>query len=126
MIRRPPRSTLFPYTTLFRSGVSRGECTLCGGWWRTVKVLKEAWRWKSCTRGGDRRGRSSDAWPRTLSSVPSSSTELPHEHWPESNALRKERYEEFASGRHHRCRSRHADRYCCRRTVGGIAGPCVG
>src|SRR3712207_8114730 len=29
MIRRPPRSTLFPYTTLFRSGpypgVSRGE-----------------------------------------------------------------------------------------------------
>src|ERR1039458_4759492 len=23
MIRRPPRSTLFPYTTLFRSGVSR-------------------------------------------------------------------------------------------------------
>src|SRR3712207_7966005 len=25
MIRRPPRSTLFPYTTLFRSGVDRGE-----------------------------------------------------------------------------------------------------
>src|ERR1039457_7535529 len=24
MIRRPPRSTLFPYTTLFRSGGSRG------------------------------------------------------------------------------------------------------
>src|SRR6266496_4847037 len=24
MIRRPPRSTLFPYTTLFRSGRSRG------------------------------------------------------------------------------------------------------
>src|SRR3712207_8947886 len=24
MIRRPPRSTLFPYTTLFRSGVLRG------------------------------------------------------------------------------------------------------
>src|SRR3712207_9519077 len=24
MIRRPPRSTLFPYTTLFRSGASRG------------------------------------------------------------------------------------------------------
>src|SRR2546430_17170125 len=23
MIRRPPRSTLFPYTTLFRSGVTR-------------------------------------------------------------------------------------------------------
>src|SRR3712207_8863138 len=25
MIRRPPRSTLFPYTTLFRSGGDRGE-----------------------------------------------------------------------------------------------------
>src|SRR5256885_10209995 len=27
MIRRPPRSTLFPYTTLFRS---RGTCPVCG------------------------------------------------------------------------------------------------
>src|SRR3712207_8760356 len=25
MIRRPPRSTLFPYTTLFRSGGARGH-----------------------------------------------------------------------------------------------------
>src|SRR2546426_1693697 len=25
MIRRPPRSTLFPYTTLFRSGLARGQ-----------------------------------------------------------------------------------------------------
>src|SRR2546430_6353262 len=25
MIRRPPRSTLFPYTTLFRSPASRGQ-----------------------------------------------------------------------------------------------------
>src|SRR5260221_12544217 len=25
MIRRPPRSTLFPYTTLFRSAVKKGE-----------------------------------------------------------------------------------------------------
>src|SRR3712207_7452258 len=24
MIRRPPRSTLFPYTTLFRSGIAKG------------------------------------------------------------------------------------------------------
>src|SRR5258708_36653424 len=29
MIRRPPRSTLFPYTTLFRSAPSLG-CTLTG------------------------------------------------------------------------------------------------
>src|SRR2546430_7469912 len=26
MIRRPPRSTLFPYTTLFRSGYARRRC----------------------------------------------------------------------------------------------------
>src|SRR3712207_8754160 len=28
MIRRPPRSTLFPYTTLFRSGRARGDGVL--------------------------------------------------------------------------------------------------
>src|SRR5260221_6812829 len=41
MIRRPPRSTLFPYTTLFRShptqGPSaggRGRCRTPESWWR--------------------------------------------------------------------------------------------
>src|SRR5256885_10596412 len=29
MIRRPPRSTLFPYTTLFRSGVDGPHGPLC-------------------------------------------------------------------------------------------------
>src|SRR5258706_11988092 len=35
MIRRPPRSTLFPYTTLFRSRPARsaGSCGIC--WSRT-------------------------------------------------------------------------------------------
>src|SRR2546427_6111369 len=33
MIRRPPRSTLFPYTTLFRSA-SRPE-------WRTIRAVRE-------------------------------------------------------------------------------------
>src|SRR3712207_8763501 len=28
MIRRPPRSTLFPYTTLFRSNLSRWRCPM--------------------------------------------------------------------------------------------------
>src|SRR5208282_318710 len=32
MIRRPPRSTLFPYTTLFRSCSSRGCCRVRGNW----------------------------------------------------------------------------------------------
>src|SRR3954449_12556204 len=31
MIRRPPRSTLFPYTTLFRSGGARGHQHVCRG-----------------------------------------------------------------------------------------------
>src|SRR5687768_18069401 len=31
MIRRPPRSTLFPYTTLFRSGVPDPESVLAAG-----------------------------------------------------------------------------------------------
>src|SRR3712207_7554118 len=31
MIRRPPRSTLFPYTTLFRSVVDRLEAQLAAG-----------------------------------------------------------------------------------------------
>src|SRR2546430_12944720 len=30
MIRRPPRSTLFPYTTLFRSDVAPGGVGQCG------------------------------------------------------------------------------------------------
>src|SRR2546425_4066443 len=30
MIRRPPRSTLFPYTTLFRSATPRDVETTCG------------------------------------------------------------------------------------------------
>src|SRR2546425_6187744 len=34
MIRRPPRSTLFPYTTLFRS--SRGSSAGCGAPWGTT------------------------------------------------------------------------------------------
>src|SRR3712207_7772032 len=32
MIRRPPRSTLFPYTTLFRSGVKPGQFVV-GSFW---------------------------------------------------------------------------------------------
>src|SRR5256885_3833192 len=40
MIRRPPRSTLFPYTTLFRS-VHFGSCVLEGegGPWRPAKTV---------------------------------------------------------------------------------------
>src|SRR5258708_38638139 len=33
MIRRPPRSTLFPYTTLFRSSSLRLACQQCSADW---------------------------------------------------------------------------------------------
>src|SRR2546429_6077009 len=35
MIRRPPRSTLFPYTTLFRSRR--------GGWWSSARRSSPSW-----------------------------------------------------------------------------------
>src|SRR2546429_5319344 len=42
MIRRPPRSTLFPYTTLFRSGSRLSGTTARSGlswrWTRTVSI----------------------------------------------------------------------------------------
>src|SRR2546422_8366084 len=40
MIRRPPRSTLFPYTTLFRSRLDLGgECGARGGDRRAARLL---------------------------------------------------------------------------------------
>src|SRR3989449_9367946 len=47
MIRRPPRSTLFPYTTLFRSLVAIGY-----GWGRTwdMTVLTAKGLWKIVSR----------------------------------------------------------------------------
>src|SRR5688572_31443220 len=39
MLRRPPRSTLFPYTTLFRSGV---DVELRRDMWRQIGALRDA------------------------------------------------------------------------------------
>src|SRR2546429_9905071 len=39
MIRRPPRSTLFPYTTLFRSGLTAGFTPNGGGFAEYVKAM---------------------------------------------------------------------------------------
>src|SRR5256885_11115814 len=50
MIRRPPRSTLFPYTTLFRS-VSRGDASrgvdlaASLGWFWITRATTEGIRW---------------------------------------------------------------------------------
>src|SRR5256885_12232293 len=42
MIRRPPRSTLFPYTTLFRSGLElEGRATIEGEWAGRVTGLRD-------------------------------------------------------------------------------------
>src|SRR5438093_4057980 len=45
MIRRPPRSTLFPYTTLFRSRRARAD----RGWHRRVQA-RGGCRARACTR----------------------------------------------------------------------------
>src|SRR3989442_9882420 len=53
MIRRPPRSTLFPYTTLFRSDVDDaglrvlGEPVRRGGKRRAVIARRRNWNWRS-------------------------------------------------------------------------------
>src|SRR2546428_9702503 len=39
MIRRPPRSTLFPYTTLFRSAAAQGDVALLGSRRERLPVL---------------------------------------------------------------------------------------
>src|SRR2546430_4361593 len=51
MIRRPPRSTLFPYTTLFRSRIARPghlSITACGENRRSLGLLQvsddDSWR----------------------------------------------------------------------------------
>src|SRR5258706_2112494 len=38
MIRRPPRSTLFPYTTLFRSMNANTDCAFTNGWTCNIEV----------------------------------------------------------------------------------------
>src|SRR2546422_3798354 len=43
MIRRPPRSTLFPYTTLFRSAVSPPVIAMVGGTKAVVEAGKTGW-----------------------------------------------------------------------------------
>src|SRR5256885_11006418 len=48
MIRRPPRSTLFPYTTLFRSGMRRGDAD----GYNAAPVFRDTGR-RLWTAGGD-------------------------------------------------------------------------
>src|SRR5256885_8716719 len=50
MIRRPPRSTLFPYTTLFRSRSPSGSSTSAST--TTTRAVAQGQRWRILT--GDR------------------------------------------------------------------------
>src|SRR5437764_7669377 len=55
MIRRPPRSTLFPYTTLFRSSALAG-----GGRGAGPGLRRGLRRTATCRRGGCAAGRSEE------------------------------------------------------------------
>src|SRR5260221_7972795 len=52
MIRRPPRSTLFPYTTLFRSFTSFLAVAACGP---LPRATRPGPRWSKFLRGGTHR-----------------------------------------------------------------------
>src|SRR3712207_7184155 len=55
MIRRPPRSTLFPYTTLFRSSTRpspRAGCTTCCTTRSTSSPGSASWSWSRRWPGG--------------------------------------------------------------------------
>src|SRR5690349_24251448 len=67
MIRRPPRSTLFPYTTLFRSSCPHG-----GG----------AAQARRRPGGGDRRGRQVDPPRPRRHQGPEAANRLVHLPWP--------------------------------------------
>src|SRR2546425_9729455 len=52
MIRRPPRSTLFPYTTLFRSAIGKRLSVMAWCCWKPL------WTRSACSRSIAARGRS--------------------------------------------------------------------
>src|SRR3712207_7614421 len=53
MIRRPPRSTLFPYTTLFRSVLLKGDATVVAGPDGTAYVNATGTPWLATAGTGD-------------------------------------------------------------------------
>src|SRR2546430_11058215 len=64
MIRRPPRSTLFPYTTLFRSNENK---LLSLSFWRDEEAVRR-WRNLAGHREAQARGRSGDRKSTRLNS----------------------------------------------------------
>src|SRR2546430_3434495 len=85
MIRRPPRSTLFPYTTLFRSRRVLQPEASCGGRLRGTGGWLPVRRWRrtSCTRRERRRCNSA----RCTQSPPERSEEHTSELQSQSNLV---------------------------------------
>src|SRR5258708_14899139 len=70
MIRRPPRSTLFPYTTLFRSGlVARRRAGLCANGDRHVRFPEQL----SCVFSSSATSLAERAEPPSRSTCPTTS-----------------------------------------------------
>src|SRR2546427_7536804 len=67
MIRRPPRSTLFPYTTLFRS-IGERPCRMAHGQYDELGILRRSWSSHSAahSRRGGPLSRSSFATPSPM------------------------------------------------------------
>src|SRR3712207_7754602 len=74
MIRRPPRSTLFPYTTLFRSRPPPAMAIYAGGRASTLEQPPHE------DRGQDRRGRGRPSLEDSLEDVDRKSTRLNSSH----------------------------------------------
>src|SRR5256885_598567 len=92
MIRRPPRSTLFPYTTLFRSGKALARCCSSGlawaacAWDRYTRPSRGRCAWpgsaiceRSCSSTASAAARQSEwlAWPTGNNDIPTFFLALP-------------------------------------------------
>src|SRR5258705_2949337 len=64
MIRRPPRSTLFPYTTLFRSYDQGDSILMIWGAERDLE-LNPSWRWRLYEEGVMGRYAAAAGWDRS-------------------------------------------------------------
>src|SRR5258708_8914887 len=72
MIRRPPRSTLFPYTTLFRSGCRSDRCPQSGCRTRRRAVRDRGAQWWSWPAARSPRARHRRKWSSSYQSSLSS------------------------------------------------------
>src|SRR2546429_4495081 len=79
MIRRPPRSTLFPYTTLFRSraGVPGGRSAVSGNVWGRERIPRGL---GARHVPDDRAPRAPSLWPAALYQSDRKSTRLNSSH----------------------------------------------